>query len=1024
MKLACGLYEKLLTEGDSAVLAAAADTQTLRDALSEEGAPHVLARYLYDALVRALRNLPEDERATQQVALANRVLAILAEAAPNAGLDADEKVLDPAELLLAVQSVTAARLGTADIVRPSLPLRHSDLLVNGPRDLRVGSEVRRELASADAVDILVSFVKWNGVRVIRPELAAFAARNPGRLRVLTTTYMGATEAEVLDDLAALGADIRVSYDSRATRLHAKAWLFHRESGFSTALVGSSNLSPSAMLDGCEWNVRLSAVDNRTILDKFAATFEQYWQDTDVFEPYDRARFQEAVARRRNPDLDALAQAVALRAHPHQQVALDALSLERSRGHHRNLIVAATGTGKTVVAALDYARLRKEWGGDPTLLFVAHREEILRQSMARYRAAVRDGNFGELLVGRERPIQGRHVFAAIQSLHADRLSKLEPDAYDIVVVDEFHHAAADSYDALLRHLKPKILLGLTATPERADGRSVLGWFDGRIATELRLWDALDLGLVAPFQYFGIHDGTDLSAIDFSNGRYDVASIEKLYTGDHARAALVLRAVSEKIRDPRGMRALGFCVSVAHAEFMAKVFTAKGLPAVAVHAETSDADRRAALERLRNGDLSVVFAKDLFNEGLDVPAVDTVLFLRPTESATVFLQQLGRGLRLEDGKTCLTVLDFIGNAHRKFRFADRYRALSRGTRAAVRQAVDDGFPHLPSGCDIRFDREAREIILANLRASVANAWKEMADDLRHVGDMRLPRFLETAGLELEDLYSRPKRSFTALRHAAGLRATEVDNEITRAIPRLLYVDDDHRLDRWKSWLSQPTPPAADTKDTLQLMLFAGIGFVRRPVSDLEQALKELWASPDVREEILDVLTLVADRQRRPTFATKGLPFRVHATYSRDEISAGLLQVRKDKLLRTQGGVFRCDDASADVLYVELDKDPKHYTPTTLYDDRFLSPTRFQWESQSKTRANSETGKRYQTHASKSWRVLLFVRQRADDERGFTSPYLFLGPVTYVSHESEKPMRIVWALERPAPPEFFADVKIAAG
>jgi hypothetical protein len=191
-----------------------------------------------------------------------------------------------------------------------------------------------------------------------------------------------------------------------------------------------------------------------------------------------------------------------------------------------------------------------------------------------------------------------------------------------------------------------------------------------------------------------------------------------------------------------------------------------------------------------------------------------------------------------------------------------------------------------------------------------------------------------------------------------------------------------------------------------------------------LKELWEIPDVREEILDLLTLVADRQRRPTFPTKGLPFRVHATYSRDEINAGLLQIRADKLLRTQGGVFKCDDARADVFYVELDKDPKHYTPTTLYDDRFLSATRFQWESQSRTRANSDTGKRYQTHASRNWRILLFVRKRVDDERGFTSPYLFLGPVTYVSHESEKPMRIVWALDRPAPPEFFADVKIAAG
>ncbi len=1023
MKLVPGLYEQLVTVALDDAVRAANDARVDREHLNEEAAPQILARYLHDALVRAFRNLPEEGRLTKQVDLANRLVTLLGEEAPNAGIDADEAVLAPAELLLAIRRQADARLGTGDITRPSLPLRHSDLLVNGPRDLRLGSEVRRELASADAVDILVSFVKWNGLRVILPELTRFLERCPGRVRVLTTTYMGATEPEAIEKLQELGAEVRVSYDSRRTRLHAKAWLFRRDSGFSTALVGSSNLSPAAMLDGCEWNVRLSAVDNKAILDKFLVTFEQYWQDTDAFEPYDRARFLEATARR-DPARDALAQAVRLMPLPHQQAALDALALERAHGHHRNLVVAATGTGKTVVAALDYARLRKERGGDLTLLFVAHREEILDQSLARYRAAVRDGHFGEKLAGRHKPREGRHVFASIQALHAERLKELRPDAYDVVVIDEFHHAAADSYDALLRHLEPKILLGLTATPERTDGKSVLGWFDGRIATELRLWDALDQGLVSPFQYFGIHDGTDLSAVDFTSGRYDVATLEKVYTADHVRANLVLRAVHDTVRDPRAMRALGFCVSVAHAEFMAAFFNEKGLPALAVHAETSEADRRLALQKLRDGSVNVVFAKDLFNEGVDVPAVDTVLFLRPTESATIFLQQLGRGLRLEEGKSCLTVLDFIGNAHRKFRFLDRFKALSRGTRAEVRRAIDEGFPHLPSGCDIRLDKESRAVVLANVRAAVSNVWQEMAHDLRELGDVRLPRFLKEAGLEAEELYARPKRSFTALRHDAGLRAEAIESDVTRAIPRLLYVDDDARLDRWRDWLAREAPPPADPSDPLQLMLFAALGFVRRPVTELARALDEVWATRDVREEILDVLGILADRQRRPAYAIDGLPFRVHATYSRDEISAGLVQVRKDKLLRTQGGVFKCDDARADVLYVELDKDPKHYTPTTLYEDRVISPTLFQWESQSKTRADSETGRRYQTHASSDWRIFLFVRQRADDERGFTSPYLFLGPVRYVSHESEKPMRIVWELERAVPPEFFSAVKIAAG
>lgn len=1020
MKLPPGLYEQLLTVGLDGALRGANDTHADREQLHVEAAPEILARHLHDAIVRALRNLPEEERLDKQVALANRLVQLLEEAAPHSGIDAEDAVTAPAELLLAIRR-EEGRLGTGEIARPSLPLRNSDLLVNGPRDLRVGSEIRRELASADAVDVLVSFVKFNGVRMMRPELARFAAR--GRLRVLTTTYMSATDPEALEELQRLGAEVRVSYDTRRTRLHAKAWLFRRDSGFSTALIGSSNLSPAAMLDGCEWNVRLSAIDNRTILEKFLTTFEQYWRDEEAFEPYDRERFLE-VTERRDPARDALAQVAWLRPLPHQQAALDALATERAHGHTRNLVVAATGTGKTVVAALDYARLRKEAGGDATLLFVAHREEILDQSLARYRAALRDGHFGEKLVGRHVPREGRHVFASIQALHARRLAEIDPEAYDVVVIDEFHHAAADSYEALLGRLRPKILLGLTATPERADGKSILGWFDGRVATELRLWDALDQGLVSPFQYFGVHDGTDLSGVDFASGRYDLSTLEKVYTADHVRAQLVLRTLGEHVRNLRSMRALGFCVSVRHAEFMAEFFRKKGVPALAVHSDSSDEARRQALQSLRDGTVHVLFAKDLFNEGLDVPAVDTVLFLRPTESATVFLQQLGRGLRLEEGKACLTVLDFIGNAHKKFRFLDRFRALTRGTRASVRRAIEEGFPHLPSGCDIRLDRESHAVVLANVRAAITNSWRDMASDLRELGDVRLPRFLEETTLDLEDLYAQSGRSFARLRRDAGLRPEAAENATTNALPRLLYVDDDGRLGRWREWLSQAQPPPADPTDPLQLMLFAVLGFVRRATSELAQAFAEVRASRDLREEILDVLGLLSDRRRRPTYAVAGLPFQVHATYSRDEISAGLLQIRKDKLLRTQGGVFKCDDVQADVLYVELEKDPKHYTPTTFYEDRLISPTLFQWESQSRTRADSETGRRYQKHVERGWRILPFVRQRADDERGFTSPYLFLGPARYVSHESEKPMRILWELERAVPPEFFGAVKIAAG
>lgn len=479
------------------------------------------------------------------------------------------------------------------------------------------------------------------------------------MRVITTTYIGATDPRALDRLAELGAEVKVSYETRMTRLHAKAWLFHRNTGFSTAYVGSSNLSKSALLDGLEWNVRLSAVEQGHLLDTFRATFDEYWEDPG-FEPYDpadpvhHARLREAIEVERGGPSDLPIEISTLEVRPwgFQREILDELAAEREvHGHHRNLVVMATGTGKTVVAGLDYQPLRNR-GDVDSLLFVAHREEILGQSQATFRHIMRAGAFGERLVGGDRPTEWRHVFASVQSLaRIDVERQLRPGHFDMVVVDEFHHASEETktYARLLQHVQPKVLLGLTATPERADGLDVRVWFDGRTAVELRLWEALERGLLAPFQYFGVHDETDLHGIRWKRRTgYDTTELTNLYTGHDARTRIVLQSLLDKVPDVRLMRALGFCVSIDHAEFMAARFNDAGIAALAVTSRTSPEKRRASLQALRNRDVNVLFTVDLFNEGVDVPEVDTVLFLRPTESATVFLQQLGRGLRMADDK----------------------------------------------------------------------------------------------------------------------------------------------------------------------------------------------------------------------------------------------------------------------------------------------------------------------------------------------------------------------------------------
>ena len=427
----------------------------------------------------------------------------------------------------------------------------------------------------------------------------------------------------------------------------------------------------------------------------------------------------------------------VRPYPYQQEMLDAIEAERTvHDRHRNLVVAATGTGKTVVAALDYRHLSTEAGGEhPSLLFVAHRKEILEQSLRTYREVLTDPDFGELYVGGARPERWRHVFASVQSLTAYGVDNIPADAYEVVVIDEFHHAEARTYRRIIDHLAPRELLGLTATPERADGMDVRSFFDGRTAVELRLWDALGADLLCPFHYFAVADGTDLRAVGWSRGRYDEAQLSGIFTGNDARVRVVLaRAARQgggrrRNAGARILRERGPCR--VHGSQVRRSWDSR-LARSAVRRPPTSAPKTLADLRARR--INAVFAVDVLNEGLDVPDVDTILMLRPTESATIFLQQLGRGLRRTPTKAVLTVLDFIGYQRKEFSFAQRYRALTGDSRRGLERQVEEGFPFLPSGCQIVLDKQAQNLVLENIRSQIANRWQQIVMELRAHPDRR--------------------------------------------------------------------------------------------------------------------------------------------------------------------------------------------------------------------------------------------------------------------------------------------------
>jgi superfamily II DNA or RNA helicase len=627
---------------------------------------------------------------------------------------------------------------------------------------------------------------------------------------------------------------------------------------------------------------------------------------------------------------------------------------------------ATGTGKTVVAGLDYRRLR-EAGRVDSVLFVAHREEILNQSLSTFRHILRDGSFGERFVAGERPRDWRHVFASVQSLaRLDLERELAPDRFDMVIVDEFHHASTENrtYARLL-----------TATPERTDGVDIRTWFDADGGVELRLWEALERGLLCPFQYFGVHDDVDLRDVTWKRGQgYDVAALTARYTMHDGRVRLIAQALHDKVTDVRRMCGLGFCVSIDHAEFMAKRFVELvGIPAMAVTSRTPPDQRRAALTALRNREVNVLFTVDLFNEGIDVPEIDTVLFLRPTESATVFLQQLGRGLRLADDKPCLTVLDFIGQQHAEFRFDLRFRALTGVTRRALTEQFERGFPTLPPGCVIDLDRVSSEIVLRNLRAALRVDWSGLVAELRRIGSCTLSNFLSETGVGLDAIYRRRHGGWTGLKRQAGIETRPVgpdDAVLSGALGRLLHLDDPDRL----LGAAPPQGCAVARSPTAASRAHAPLRAVGANTSaDEAAAFLERAVRDEPRTEELGELLAVLARDRRrlvtPLNPAGAVPLQVHARYSRDEALAAF-GVTNPGTVRQ--GVKWVEDEQADVFFVTLRKTERHYSPTTMYQDRAISPSLFQWESQSLTTEASPTGQGYIHHAHLGSTVHLFVRR----------------------------------------------------
>ena len=1036
--LKSGLYEQVINKEIADKLKNSTHIISQKSKLDKAEASKILAAYIAEVAEKGLLNLQDNgEDISSQIMLINKLISEIKNSIGER--DFEELIVDTeGEQLLSIANVKNsihAMDKTSEVIRPETSIAMSSLFTGAVHEPQMFTELKKEIISCDRIDMLVSFIKWSGLRLIIDELRAFTSKG-GELRIITTSYMGATDIKAIEELRKLeNTRIKVSYDTKRTRLHAKTYVFHRDTGFTTAYVGSSNMSNAALSSGLEWNVKLTYKDLATTIDKIEATFESYWNNSE-FEYYNEGEKERLIkalsVEKYGENMEDTTFLFEVRPYGYQQEILDALRAEREvRGYFRNLVVAATGTGKTVISAFDYKNFVKSNGNKVSrFLFIAHREEILKQSLFTFRNILKDNNFGDMFTGNHKPEQIDHLFMSIQTFNSQEfINKTSQDFYDYIIVDEFHHAAASTYQKLLNYYEPKVFLGLTATPERMDGKSILSYFNDRIAAEIRLPEAIERKLLCPFQYFGVSDSVDLKDLRWSRGGYDKRELSNIYTLSGAvserRAQNIASATLKYVTDINEVKGLGFCVSKEHAKFMSDAFNHYGIKSIALTSESPMEDRNSAKTLLVTGDVKFIFVVDLYNEGVDIPQINTVLFLRPTESLTVFLQQLGRGLRLSEDKECLTVLDFIGQANKKYNFEDKFSALLMNSNKSITKEVKEGFISLPKGCYIQLEKKAQKYILDNLKASFgqrAGLISRITHFYEETGlELTLKHFLDYYHLDIRTIYS--KGSFSRLCVLAKVLpdfSEELEPILTKSFPRFQSINS-RRLISFTLDVLQNNRESFTEREMrmLQMIHFTvyGKSVEECGFKSAYEGILKIKASKVMCAELCEILRYnfehidFIDQTVNVGFDT---PLDLHCTYTRDQLLVALDFLKPNTV---REGVKYLPNKNIDVLFVTLNKADKDYSPTTMYNDYSINDTLFHWQSQSTTSESSPTGQRYITHRNSSHKILLFVREFKNDQILRTaSAYTFLGTAQYIKHEGSKPMNITWKLDRPIPSKFL--------
>lgn len=915
------------------------------------------------------------------------------------------------------------------------------------------NEITSSLETCNRFYFSVAFVNFSGLQLL---LDAFKkAKDRGvQGKIITSTYLNFTEPKALKRLTDFEhIDCKIFVTERNIGFHTKAYLFEYDDHFKV-MIGSSNMTQSALKSNVEWNVEIISKQDETFIQQVIAEFNILWDRSLLVDDHFLQDYEQFFSDLKKLSAPSIIYETPKYITPNsmQRRAMENLDRLRQIGENKALVIAATGTGKTYMSAFDVRTVKPR-----KLLFIVHREEILIKAQEAFEFLLPNKNitFGRL-TGNQKDYGADYLFATVQTI-SRYFNQFQPDEFDYIIYDEAHHSTADTYQRVIDYFTPKFMLGMTATPERSDSHSIFELFDFNVALEVRLHDALADDIVVPFHYFGI---TDIDEVDLSDVSIEDMNEVTKRLMVHKRVDFILEKMEFYGYDGQKRKCLGFCASREHAQFMAEEFNQHGIQSTYLSGENSIPERQAVIQQLEDDHdpLQVIFTVDIFNEGIDIPSVNTILMLRPTNSPIIFIQQLGRGLRKYENKDFLTVLDFIGNHAKTFLIAVALHGSRYYDKDSLKVALKTGFAHLPGATHIQMDKISQDRILAQIDQETFTSMKYLREEyfeFKKMNSGHVPyylmdfykfdgapdpvKFIAKDGTYLNFVSKVEKNDhlkklladehfektlkwlsgmvplkriyeFVLLHHLLT-HVSATFEESKKAILKWVQEVDDDSVSHAMECLNQDYFDPGQKRRTPKLVSLANRKLTRT------ETMEQLLSHPEYTNYIEDVIDYGLFRYERE-FGTPyyGLPhFKLYEQY-RMQDAALLSNYRKTHSSYRGSGLLA--NGQDYFLFIDLHKEAD-IKESINYNDKIIDRNHFQWETPNSTAQDSERGKNILFNKQRHYRLHLFVRKYKEIEKNSVEPYIYIGQGNTVSYQHERPIEIQMELEHMLPAQLYTEL-----